>query len=143
MLKTVIYTSAASPELSEDDLNLILEASRSNNEADGLTGMLLHAEGSFIQVLEGDAEIVDRTYKRIIKDSRHQLVMKLYEIEIEERNFPNWSMGCRIAQSGDLPPGLFELTPEVIGDLETSAIGVEIFALLKTFYRNAYRFEPV
>ncbi|MHA7872484.1 MAG: BLUF domain-containing protein [Hyphococcus sp.] len=144
MLKSLVYTSAGSSvEVSDDELRAILDVSRRNNAANGVSGMLLYAEGCFLQVLEGEADKVDETFARVSRDTRHGSVLILHEGQIDARNFPEWSMGYRMAQSGDLPPGLFTLKPDTLAELEREAIGSEILALLKSFYRTAYRFEAV
>lgn len=144
MLKTLVYTStAATFNVAENDLKAILEASRRNNKAAGVSGMLLFAEGAFIQVLEGPPAQVDETYARITSDPRHAMLLKLYDASIPARNFPEWSMGYRVAQSGDFPPGLFSLRPETIAELEREKIGADVLALLKSFYKAAYRFEAI
>ncbi len=144
MLKSLVYTSSAATfDVTDDELNEILEASRSNNKAAGVTGMLLFAEGSFIQVLEGAPADVDEIYARICADPRHDQLLKLYDHPIPNRNFPEWSMGYRVAQSGDFPPRMFSLRPDALAKLEHEKVGAEILALLKSFYKAAYRFEPI
>ncbi|MCK7501422.1 MAG: BLUF domain-containing protein [Comamonadaceae bacterium] len=48
-----IYASAAAQPLDAAVPARMLEASRANNRRLGITGMLLYADGSFFQVLEG------------------------------------------------------------------------------------------
>ncbi|MEZ4279061.1 MAG: BLUF domain-containing protein [Myxococcota bacterium] len=88
-----IYTSAAAQSFETEELTALLAAARRHNEAQGLTGMLLYAEGSFFQVLEGPAEAVDALYHRIELDPRHVLMTKLIREEIKERSFEDWTMG--------------------------------------------------
>jgi hypothetical protein len=80
----------------------ILAASVRNNEASGLTGMLLYAGGSFMQVLEGDEEAVDATLARISGDPRHHGVFEIDRSPIDERAFANWRMGFRRLDAADV-----------------------------------------
>lgn len=73
----------------------ILESSVRHNRASGVTGMLLYAEGGFIQALEGDEPDVLATYQRIWGDKRHQYISLLHADEVPERCFGNWSMGFK------------------------------------------------
>jgi hypothetical protein len=79
--------------MTEDDLVALLEQSRARNRQHSVTGMLLYAEGAFIQVLEGDAKDVETIYKSITLDERNAGHYVIEKSEITERNFPEWSMG--------------------------------------------------
>lgn len=57
--------------------------------------MLLYGEGTFIQVLEGEAELIEQTYEIIAKDPRHLNLIMITGGDITERNFPDWSMGFK------------------------------------------------
>jgi hypothetical protein len=76
-------------------LAAILESAVRHNREDGLTGMLLYSGGNFLQVLEGPVDAVKTTYRRILKDPRHTNCFILLEQDIPERQFSQWSMGCR------------------------------------------------
>lgn len=99
----LIYTSAATdPGLDAESLEAILEASRQNNAAAGITGMLLYDSGAFFQVLEGEREVVERVYRAIGNDPRHERVTKLIAEAIEERSFGAWTMGYPRVTKEDL-----------------------------------------
>ncbi len=89
----LLYISAAKHEFSESELEQLLTAARTNNDALNVTGMLLYHEGSFIQALEGPQEQVEQLYKKIGTDSRHVETKVLYRGDVPDRNFKNWSMG--------------------------------------------------
>ena len=89
----IIYASAESRSLSQDDLDLILRQSRRNNARLGITGILLYAEGSFFQVLGGAPEAVDTLYKTIAADPRHCKVTQIIREPIARRVFQDWTMG--------------------------------------------------
>ncbi|MEM1116767.1 MAG: BLUF domain-containing protein [Bacteroidota bacterium] len=110
MLIQLVYASSAARPLNEDDLADILRASRRNNEAAGLTGVLLFSGSNFMQVLEGPAERVDETFRRVERDPRHRGVMVMMRHEITERAFPDWAMGCRVVPPGLGVRSLFDLT---------------------------------
>jgi hypothetical protein len=59
-----IYASAAGRAFDTEELAQLLKVARDNNAKLGLTGMLLYAEGSFFQVLEGPAQVVDALYAK-------------------------------------------------------------------------------
>jgi hypothetical protein len=88
-----IYTSAGMHSFEEADLSTLLQAARAKNERLGLTGLLLHTEGTFFQVLEGQAEIVDALFATIELDKRHTQVTKIIREPIPHRVFDEWTMG--------------------------------------------------
>ncbi len=102
----LVYASAAVGELGEEDLAAILASARANNKPAGITGMLVYHEGSFLQALEGDREVVEALYERIERDPRHTDALVLLRREVESRGFGRWSMGFH-RSAGDEPlPGL-------------------------------------
>lgn len=89
----LVYASAATRNVDEQELADILAVSRANNTAKGVTGILLFLEGSFLQVLEGVPDTVTELYDTIALDSRHDDVVLLMRRMVEERGFGEWSMG--------------------------------------------------
>ncbi len=89
----LIYISSAVKLFSEDDLIELLNKSRKNNSQLGITGILLYKDGTFLQVLEGEAAVVRKLYDRIQSDSEHQGATIIEEGELTERQFRDWSMG--------------------------------------------------
>lgn len=103
-----IYMSAAVRSFDAEALKTLLAKARTHNERSGLSGMLLYAGGSFLQVLEGPARTVDALYQRIQADPRHDSLVLLVRESIKERSFADWTMGFYEASSEDLAslPGL-------------------------------------
>jgi len=88
----LIYTSIATVPPTEADLAQILLSSDRNNGRDGITGLLLYQDGSFIQMLEGGEDVVMEAYGRIGRDPRHHAVRKLNSGHSDRRYFPDWRM---------------------------------------------------
>jgi hypothetical protein len=88
-----VYCSAATRHFASAELAELLLFARQNNARVGLTGMLLYAEGSFFQVLEGPAEAVDALYSKIELDTRHAKMTKIIQEPIRQRVFEEWTMG--------------------------------------------------
>ena len=89
----LLYLSNAKPELKQAELDKILEVSRRNNPSRDITGLLVFANGVFIQVLEGPSSEVTNLFETICDDTRHQEVAMLGEYVGQERIFSKWSMG--------------------------------------------------
>jgi hypothetical protein len=88
-----IYTSKASPTFEEHTIPTLLEAARSNNAMQGITGMLLYVEGNFFQVLEGSEAAVTQVFDCIRADPRHGRVTQIILEPLFERAFSDWTMG--------------------------------------------------
>ena len=80
-------------QFSEPDLATLLLRARVNNARLGVSGLLLHHEGSFLQVLEGDPEVLKTLFVKISLDKRHNRVVKLLDRNVEKRHFAEWKMG--------------------------------------------------
>jgi hypothetical protein len=54
--------------------------------------MLLYICGSFLQVLEGQPEMVDAVFRTILRDKRHTQITLIAGVSIRERAFEGWTM---------------------------------------------------
>ncbi|OIH92820.1 BLUF domain-containing protein [Curtobacterium sp. MCBA15_001] len=105
MLQSLVYMSSATEPFDDDALEAVLAYSRERNTADGLTGMLVHRAGRFMQLLEGPYDAVMATYARILQDERHDDVALLVEESLHTRRFPEWSMAYDRSDDQDVPEG--------------------------------------
>lgn len=105
-LVSIVYSSFSTTPFSDADLAALLAQSRLNNEPRGITGMLLHRDGQFMQALEGPRAAVHSLLRVIAGDLRHTGMWTLDEAPLARRRFGSWSMGYRdLAQvdAADLP----------------------------------------
>lgn len=103
-------------------LATILGASQRNNDRDGLTGALAAYRQSYVQVVEGAPDALDRLLLRLSNDPRHSDIVIIARGNIHERSFAGWSMtSVRVTPATE--PLLAELvdqtavTPERMVDL--------------------------
>jgi hypothetical protein len=89
----LIYTSRATSSFDADNLDQLLEKSRSNNYGKGITGVLTFGHGFFLQVLEGPENELIKLYSTIMADPRHNQCAILDIRLTYVRMFSNWSMG--------------------------------------------------
>jgi len=97
-----IYASAARSAFSDPELVALLKQARATNAGQGITGMLIYAEGSFFQVLEGEAEVVDSLYTKILADPRHEKITQIIREPIPARAFGDWTMGYSVMSREDI-----------------------------------------
>jgi hypothetical protein len=97
-----IYSSSAVNTFTGDELVALLAKSQTNNFKTGLTGLLIHKNGQFMQLIEGTEPAVRATLKKIESDTRHKSVTTLLEGNTEDRQFSEWSMGFRDLNSPEV-----------------------------------------
>jgi hypothetical protein len=88
----LIYASASTRPIAEEEILRLLAGARRHNREIGVTGMLLYAEGSFFQVLEGEAAVVEELFEVICRDGRHERITRIIREPIHNRAFGDWSM---------------------------------------------------
>lgn len=90
---SIVYVSAATTPMTDDDVAAILVQARANNQRADMTGALLYNSGRFIQIIEGPDEQLRAQYAKIVADPRHNNVQMISEKRIARRQFPEWTMG--------------------------------------------------
>lgn len=98
----LIYSSGATTSFSSEDLLELLARARKKNTGLNVTGMLLHIDGSFLQVIEGEPEVIDDLFATIAADSRHSNIVTIIREAIPRRSFSDWSMGFAEVSRADL-----------------------------------------
>lgn len=91
-LSRIVYLSRAVNPLAYAELSTLVERCRVKNEAAGISGLLLHSAGNFIQVLEGEEIVITSLYAKIISDDRHSDLRMLFHRPAASRLFPEWGM---------------------------------------------------
>jgi hypothetical protein len=94
MIQTA-YVSRAAATMAQEALLSLLKECLANNEASGVTGMLLYGNDTFLQVLEGEEAPLDALVEKIRKDPRHTHIQFLYRKPLERRQYSDWTMGFR------------------------------------------------
>lgn len=108
--RQVVYLSesrlSGDPHRIALDLQVILDASIKNNERSGVTGVILFSGNHFAQCLEGPHFAVTQTLERILRDVRHDSIVMLRDVEIEQRSFETRAMAlCTVLGKGDIRLG--------------------------------------
>ena len=85
------YVSRAAEAMTQESLLSLLQQCLTNNEASGVTGMLLYGNGTFLQVLEGEEAVLEAVIEKIEKDPRHSKIHFLYRKPVEHRQYADWS----------------------------------------------------
>lgn len=70
------------------------EVSRKFNQSKGITGALMHHDGFFVQILEGESKDVLSLMAKIERDTRHFDVVVRQAKKVDKRLFGDWSLIC-------------------------------------------------
>lgn len=74
-------------------MEYLLKRARERNKEYGITGVLLHNNGNFIQYLEGPEDNLDIIYKIIQEDAQHTGLILISRETTKSRQFGDWPMG--------------------------------------------------
>jgi hypothetical protein len=88
----IIYKSRSVQPLNWEIVRSITSVSEENNNARGVTGVLLASRTHFMQAFEGNFEDVNSVFRRISKDERHQELSIIGFSLIDARLFGGWGM---------------------------------------------------
>lgn len=103
-LHRLIYASRqafSAGQAPDEEIDAIIRASIRNNRADSITGLLLVHSGWFVQALEGPAQAVMTTYRRIVEDPRHDSAKLIHAGPAASREFGGWNMCARRFSAAD------------------------------------------
>lgn len=135
----LIYTSYATFAFTDDDLLALLRWSRQWNEQHGITGVLLHGDGQFVQVVEGSKAEIDYLYSHILRDLRHHDLTELAYGPIARRRFAQWTMGFHAATPEHLAQvrGYFDPEQLALRNHSLSTRDELLFELLQCFVHSS------
>jgi hypothetical protein len=90
----LLYLSQAVTALDDDSIENILRTAQRNNPKVGITGVLIHGGGYFMQLLEGPEQAVLHLYVKILDDRRHGNCQIIQVSPMtSDRLFAQWAMG--------------------------------------------------
>jgi hypothetical protein len=99
MLYRLIYASEAADDLTPDSVQTLLDNARRRNRLRDISGMLVFDSRYFLQVIEGDRQVLSDLYGKLVQDTRHQRLLLIGFEPIVHRTFSDWSMGFAAADA--------------------------------------------
>jgi hypothetical protein len=116
MRQIAYFSTAAEPQTAEL-VHAILVTSRVFNRRHGISGLLVAGGNRYMQIIEGEDEVLQRLYSAIRRDGRHLAVTTLMNRSVTERCFAEWSMAYRrepaLGHFDSFPQTLRYLTQQV------------------------------
>ena len=86
------YHSVAKPDITTKDVKDIMEIALKKNKELDITGCLIYHNKFFLQILEGEKEVVEELFEKIKLDDRNDQITLLSTDESEFRIFKEWAM---------------------------------------------------
>ena len=81
-------------------LAAIVEAAGHRNRRLGISGVLVHRPGRFLQVLEGVAPALEQVFEHICRDPRHGAIALMEFTPVDHARFSDWTMVLSNARGG-------------------------------------------
>ena len=125
----LIYKSRARQNFSNSDLEKMLSRAQIKNKSKDITGLLVFDGQHFLQILEGEREVVEATFEHIQKDERHCEFERFWSQSsgsIKNRAFAEWSMASVHLQEGSLEGDVKSL----MESSAQSSLGKRLFRIL-------------
>jgi hypothetical protein len=113
MLRRFTYISVATVTLNQRSLLDLLHEARGYNTIDKITGLLIHDNGRFLQVIEGPPVAIAKLVVRLKCDTRHTLLEIHGDVRVDTRLFSDWAMGL-----GELTDSTFALLPGFVSEAD-------------------------
>lgn len=93
MLYTLCYVSSCKNNLTVKDLEHLFRVNKRNNTEHNVSGILIYNNGNFLQILEGDEDLVQTLFKKIRNDARHSNLITLINNPLDDRIFTDFDSG--------------------------------------------------
>ncbi len=94
MFYGICYVSTSNESMNTNELKQLFDFCTSKNIKQGISGVLLHNSGNFLQYFEGTKEeIKNLYYTKIKKDTRHKNIITIFEKEINNQYFTGYNAG--------------------------------------------------
>jgi hypothetical protein len=134
-LLEIVYSSETTAPMSPDEVRALLDHARRKNAENGVTGLLCYDNHQFLQIIEGETDVILDLFHAIQSDPRHTNMRILHEGDIEKRAFDDWKMAYEPVPSGMLPSLSHAIHRQSL-DLSDASAGRRIFTL---FMDDMYR----
>lgn len=99
MKHTICYISKQNEALKETELEHLFQFILTINPTLKITGVLLHNNNFFLQVLEGDKTTLTDLFAKIRKDKRHKDILTILDQKIDHRIFQGYEANFSILKT--------------------------------------------
>ncbi|EAU40825.1 possible activator of photopigment and puc with BLUF domain [Fulvimarina pelagi HTCC2506] len=90
-MRHITYSSIAN-DLNPKAFRELVADARKRNEKRGIRGVIAYDGRIITQILEGEAETVDKLFKTIRRDGRHSGVVLMSRVDVDDSQFDGFGM---------------------------------------------------
>jgi len=109
-MKSICYVSTIQSKVSSSELYEAFVSFKKKNIKNNISGVLLHKNGNFLQIIEGKKETIDALFSKIKIDKRHKHIITLIDFPIPHRLFEEYKTSFSIIDSPEEFKMLIEYT---------------------------------
>lgn len=91
MRYAIVYVSTASNELEKKEIEKTLSSSKTSNNQNDITGLLLFSEGNFFQIIEGEKNSIIKLFDTIKEDDRHHDIIQIFGKDIHKEAYDGYA----------------------------------------------------
>lgn len=99
MHHTLCYISKQKDSLSSSNLEDLFQFVVETNTTLNISGVLLHNNNFFLQVLEGDKDSIQDLFAKIRRDQRHHELLLILNQKVDNRIFNNYEATFSVLKS--------------------------------------------
>lgn len=99
MSHTICYISRHASTLDEVSLQELFSFVLKHNPPKDITGILLSSDSFFLQVLEGEKQVIQLLFESIQRDQRHKDILTVLDQGVEKRIFDRYRAGFSIVKT--------------------------------------------
>ncbi|GAA6143225.1 hypothetical protein NBRC116584_30430 [Hydrogenophaga sp. 5NK40-0174] len=135
MQRRYMYMSHAVSPFSPDDLAALAMSSQRENGRRSITGILVHLEGHFLQLVEGPASAIGQLQKNLKADTRHRDVTDLLDEPVGRRLFDGWTLATeRLFHRPDAPTSFAMEVARRLSRVAHSDSDFQVLGMLARFW---------
>ncbi|TYB78071.1 BLUF domain-containing protein [Bizionia saleffrena] len=101
MIKTICYKSHPKNHKSILENMVLVDEVKKRNDDDGIVGLLVLHENTFLEIIEGEASKVDALFSNILKNNRHKDIIVILNEPIKELTFSSFEVDYSVLQNMD------------------------------------------
>ncbi len=120
MRYAIVYVSTVSNNLEKREIEKILSSSKTWNNQNNITGLLLFSDGNFFQIIEGEKVMISKLFEAIKEDKRHHNIMQIFGKDIHKEAYDGYDSDF-VSEKADYDPEKFQHYLNQMKVLEVSA----------------------
>tara|TARA_R110002020_G_scaffold211682_3_gene417941 strand:- start:814 stop:1227 length:414 start_codon:yes stop_codon:yes gene_type:complete len=108
MTYSIVYISSAADSLTKNDIQDVFNFTLDWNLDNNISGFLVYKNQSFIQLLEGDEQVLKELFERIKNDERHCNIIPIIQQNLPYKSFEGYQTSFLVSNTDKLQRELID-----------------------------------